>query len=133
MKMSDIINESMEMTPQQRKLAKLGSILMDRAPLEKDDALSNIMAAVGNELTAFGTNFGPKNLNDLVNKTGATAEVIKKLLEYAEKLATTHSNLKKDHDDGGLDDTNDTDDDFAAPDDDEMAAQADRAARAKRK
>ena len=131
--MSDIINESMEMTPQQRELAKLGGILMDRAPSEKDDALSNMMATVGRELTAWGTPFGPRTLNDLVKKTGATEEVIKKLVEYAQKLATTHGDLRQDHKDGGLDDTNDTDDDFNEPDDDEMAAQADRAARAKRK
>ena len=133
MKMNDIVNESAEMTAQQRQLARLGQLLMDRAPQEKDDGLSNIMAAVGNELTNFGTAFGPRNLNDLVRKTGATAEVIRKLLEYAEKLATANANLKKDHEDGGLDDTNDTDDDFDAPDDEELARQADAAARAKRK
>lgn len=133
MKMNELINETAEMTAQQRQLAKLGSILMDRAPLEKDDGLSNIMAAVGNELTNWGTPFGPRTLNDLVRKTGATAEVIRKLLGYAEKLSTTHANLKKDHEDGGLDDTNDTDDDFDAPDDEELARQADAAARAKRK
>ena len=133
MKMNEILNETAEMTPQQRQLAKLGSTLMDRAPLVKDDALSNVMATVGNELTNWGTPFGPRTLNDLVNRTGATAEVIKKLLDYAQKLATTHANLTKDHEDGGLDDTNDTDDDFNEPDDEELARQADAAARAKRK
>jgi hypothetical protein len=134
MKMNEILNEAgYEMTPQQRRIANLGRILMDQSATTKDDGLSNMMAAVGNELTMFGATFGPRNMNDLVRKTGATEEVIKKLLAYAEKIESTKTNLAKDHDDGGLDDTNDTDDDFAEPDDAEMAAAADAAARAKRK
>ena len=135
MKITDILTEAdnFGMTPQQRRIANLGRILMDQAATTKDDGLSNIMAAGGNELTNFGATFGPRNMNDLVRKTGATEEVIKKLLAYAEKIESTKANLAKDHDDGGLDDTNDTDDDFAEPDDAEMAAAADAAARAKRK
>lgn len=134
MKIADILTEAdnFGMTPQQRRIANLGRILMDQAATTKDDGLSNIMAAVGNELTNFGATFGPRNMNDLVRKTGATEEVIKKLLAYAEKIEKTKASLAKDHDDGGLDDTNDTDDDFAEPDDAEMAAAADAAARAKR-
>lgn len=134
--MKDIVNEVADnfgMTPQQRKIAALGRTLMDQAPSIKDDELSNMMARVGNELTNFGAPFGARNLQDLVKKTGATIEVIKKLLDYAEKIGASHSQLKKDHDDGGLDDTNDSDDDWNEPDDDVMAAQADRAMRAKRK
>lgn len=135
MKINEFLNEAdnFGITPQQRKIANLGRVLMDQAVTVKDDGLSNIMAAVGNELTNFGASFGPRNMGDLVRKTGATEEVIKKLLTYAEKIESTKSNLKKDHDDGGLDDTNNTDDDFNAPDDEELARQADSAARAKRK
>lgn len=134
MKIDEILKEdNFGMTPQQRRIANLGRILMDQAATIKDDGLSNMMAAVGNELTNFGATFGPRNMNDLVRKTGATEEVIKKLLAYAEKIEKTKSSLTKDHKDGGLDDTNDTDDDFVEPDDAEMAAAADAAARAKRK
>ena len=133
MKMNDIVNESMEITPQQRQIAALGQILMAQAPGIKDDGLSNIMATVGNELSSFGTPFGASNIKDLERKTGATQEVIRKLMDYAEKIQQSKSNLTKDHEDGGLDDTNDTDDDFNAPDDEELARQADAAARAKRK
>lgn len=134
MKITDILTEAdnFGMTPAQRRIANLGRILMDQAATTKDDGLSNIMAAVGNELTNFGATFGPRNMGDLVRKTGATEEVIKKLLAYAEKIESTKSKLAKDHDDGGLDDTNDTDDDFNEPDDEELARQADAAARAKR-
>jgi len=131
MKMSDIVTESMEMTPQQRELAKLGSILMDKAPSEKDDALSNVMGAVGHELTAFGTPFGPRNLNDLVKKTGASEAMIKKLITYAQKLASTHADLKKDHDDGGLDDTDNDNDEFSSPSDDEIDRAATKFAKGK--
>ena len=129
--MSDIVTESMEMTPQQRELAKLGSILMDKAPSEKDDALSNVMGAVGHELTAFGTPFGPRNLNDLVKKTGASEAMIKKLITYAQKLASTHADLKKDHDDGGLDDTDNDNDEFSSPSDDEIDRAATKFAKGK--
>lgn len=131
--MNDIVKESMEITPQQRQIAALGQILMSQAPGIKDDGLSNMMATVGSELSEFGTTFAAKNIKDLERKTGATAEVIRKLMAYAEKIQTSKSKLTKDHEDGGLDDTNDTDDDFAEPDDAEMAAAADAAARAKRK
>ena len=128
--LDDEVNEAgMEMTSQQRKLANYGRILMDQAATTKNDELSNIMASVGNELTNFGATFGASSLDELVRKTGATKEVIKKLLAYAEKIDKQKASLTRDHTSGGLDDTNDTADDFQEPDDDEMAAQADRAAR----
>ena len=136
MKMQDIINEAdspFGLTPEQRKLANLGRTLMDQAAVTKDDDLSNVMAKVGNELTNFGAPFGAKNLGELVKKTSVSAEVIQKLLAYADKIHSSHVALNKDNDDSGLDDTDNDDNDFMEPDDDEMAAQADRAARAKRK
>jgi len=134
MKIDELLNEAdnFGLSPQQREIANLGRILMDQAATTKDDGLSNMMATVGNELTNFGATFGPRNMGDLVRKTGATEEVIKKLLAYAQKIDKNKSNLARDHEDGGLDDTNDTDDDFNEPDDEELARQADAAARAKR-
>lgn len=107
MKMSDLINEgdNFDLSPQQRKLANLGRVLMDQATTTKDDALSNVMAKVGNELTNFGATFGPKNLNDLVKKTDTPAPVIQKLLAYADKILTAQNNIKADHKDGGLNDS----------------------------
>jgi|TARA_B110000240_G_scaffold57793_1_gene65810 Sec-independent protein translocase protein TatA len=135
MKMNDIINEvedNFGLSPEQRKLANYGRILMDQATTTKDDALSNVMAVVGDSLTNFGAIFGAKNLKELVAKTGVSAEVIKKLLNHADNIATTQSKLKSDHADSGLDDLDTDDNDFNEPDDDAMAAQADQAARAKR-
>lgn len=138
MKMQDIINEAnFEMTPQQRKLAEYGRILMDQAASTKDDGLSVVMSRVGSTLTDFGTVFGPKNLAEVVKKAGVSPEVIKKLLAYAEQIQQQQAALTKDHKQGGLDDTDQSDtdpDEFADPSDDEITAmQADKyASRAKR-
>jgi hypothetical protein len=105
---------------------------MTAATTTKDDALSNVMAKVGDQLTNYGALFGPKNPKELVAKSGVSMEVIKKLLAYADKIDTSHDALKADHADSGLDDTDNDDNDFNEPDDDAMAAQADQAARAKR-
>jgi hypothetical protein len=40
--------------------------------------------------------------------------VIKKLMAFAKKVQSETDSLKKDHTDGGLDDTNDTDDDYGS-------------------
>ena len=144
MKMNEILAEAnFEMTPQQRKLADFGRILMSQAASTKDDALSNTMSRVGISLTDFGTLFGPKNLADVVKKAGVSPEVIKKLLAYADKIQSQQSALTKDHKQGGLDDTDQSDtdpDEFADPSDDgknamradKYASRAIKAARAKR-
>lgn len=126
----DVLDEAFESTPLEKKLANYGRILMDQAVTTKDDELSNVMAKVGDALTRFGTTFGPGSLEELVKTTGTTPNVIKKLLAYAEKIFQTHGDLKTDNRDGGLDDEGD--DDFTQASDDEMAAIADKAARARR-
>jgi hypothetical protein len=120
MKMNDILNEvndNFGLSPEQRKLANLGRTLMNAAATTKDDALSNVMSKVGNELTNFGALFGATNLEELVKKTGVSAEVIKKLMAYADKIGDVHTDLKKDHADSGLDDKDNDDDDFNEPSD----------------
>jgi len=126
--LDDEVKEAgMEMSSQQRKLAQFGRILMDQAAVTKNDELSNVMARVGNELTNFGTTFGPRTLEELIKKTNTSANIIKKLLAYAEGIANTQQSLDTDNDSGGLDDEGD--DEFTQASDDEMAAMADRAAR----
>jgi len=98
-------SDNFDLSPQQRKLANLGRVLMDQATTTKNDELSNVMAKVGNELTNFGANFGPRNLKDLVSKTDVPAPVIQKLIAYAQKIQDAQSNLNKDHKDGGLNDS----------------------------
>jgi len=120
MKMNDILNEvndNFGLSPEQRKLANMGRTLMNAAATTKDDALSNVMSKVGNELTNFGALFGATNLAELVKKTGVSAEVIKKLMAYADKIGDVHTDLKKDHANSGLDDKDNDDDDFNEPSD----------------
>ena len=120
MKMNDILNEvndNFGLSPEQRKLANMGRTLMNAAATTKDDALSNVMSKVGNELTNFGALFGATNLAELVKKTGVSEEVIKKLMAYADKIGDVHTDLKKDHADSGLDDKDNDDDDFNEPSD----------------
>ena len=107
MKINDILKEgdNFDLSPQQRKLANLGRVLMDQATTTKNDELANVMAKVGNELTNFGANFGPKSLKDLVSKTDVPAPVIQKLIAYGQKIQDAQSNLNKDHKDGGLNDS----------------------------
>jgi hypothetical protein len=124
----DVLDEAFESTPLEKKLANYGRILMDQAVTTKDDALSNLMSKVGDQLTNWGTTYGASSLEELVKKTGATPNVIKKMLAFAEKIAQTKGDLKADDADGGLDDEGV--DEFTSPADDEMAAmKADQAAR----
>jgi hypothetical protein len=120
MKMNDILNEvndNFGLSPEQRKLANMGRTLMNAAATTKDDALSNVMSKVGNELTNYGALFGATSLAELVKRTGVSAEVIKKLMAYADKIGDVHMDLKKDHADSGLDDMDNDDDDFNEPSD----------------
>lgn len=107
MKINDILKEgdNFDLSPQQRKIANLGRVLMDQATTTKDDALANVMAKVGNELTNFGATFGPKNLKDLSDKTDVPPKIIQKLLAYAEKIFDAKNSISKDHKDGGLNDS----------------------------
>lgn len=98
-------SDNFDLSPQQRKLANLGRVLMDQATTTKNDELANIMAKVGNELTNFGATFGPKKLDDLVKKTDVPAKVIQKLIAYAQKIEAAQSEIRKDQARGGLNDS----------------------------
>ena len=130
MKMNDIITESAELTPQQVKLASLGRILMHQAVTEKDMELSNTMAKVGNELARFGALFAARSMAELVQKTGVSSTVIKKLMDHANEISKHKVNIAKDHADGGLDDKDDGDEDeFDSPSDADIDRDADKFAK----
>ena len=130
MKMNDIITESAELTPQQVKLASLGRILMHQAVTEKDMELSNTMAKVGNELARFGALFAARSMAELVQKTGVSSTVIKKLMDHANEISKHKDNIAKDHADGGLDDKDDGDEDeFDSPSDADIDRDADKFAK----
>jgi hypothetical protein len=128
MKMNDIVNESSELTPQQKQLAHYGRILMNQASTTKDIELANVMSRVGNELSSFGELFAARTMAELVQKTGTKEIIIKKLIDHAAKIDKHKVAIAKDHDDGGLDDTDD-EDEFDSPSDADIDRDADKFAK----
>jgi predicted component of type VI protein secretion system len=98
MKINEIVTEAMDMTPEQKKLANLGRILMDMAITTKDDALSNVMSRVGDELTRYGASWGARSMKELVAKTKTSEKVIMQMMSVAnkklEKDGPTRPNVK---------------------------------------
>ena len=83
------IGEAAYEHPAGKELARLGRILMDRAAVEKNDELSNVMARVGDELTRFGVAGGAKSTEELTKKAGVSLPVIGKLMTWASKQKDT--------------------------------------------
>lgn len=89
-----------------KKVAELGRILMDKAVEQKDEKLSGIMSTVGSELTKFGALTGARDIADLEKRAGVPLDMIKKLMDYANKFQDT--SLEKVKDPEGIDDEEDT-------------------------
>ena len=71
----------MQMTQQQKILASIGRNLMDmseKMPMkglnDAQIARTNRMSSFGDALTRFGTIFGPKTLEDVLNRSGVSIE-----------------------------------------------------------
>lgn len=111
-----------------RKLAAIGRVLMDRAATTKDDALSNLMAKVGNELTSYDTTFGARSLPELLKKAGVSKEMLMKLMKYGEAELKKAGDVKKGAD---LPDEEPEDDMDKGPNDDDIGRDADEFARGK--
>ena len=120
--------------PKMRMIANLGRKLMDmsaKMPMGKgvsdeEIAKSNRMSSFGDALTRFGTDFGPRNMSDLIKTARVTPEEAKEFLALAQKAP--EPKLKGDDPEP---EEPETDDDFEEPDDAEMAAKADMMARSK--
>ena len=69
--------------PQGAELSRMGRILMDKAVTTKDDALSNVLARVGDELTRYGAPGGASSMEELEKKTKLPKEKILKLMQWA--------------------------------------------------
>jgi Sec-independent protein translocase protein TatA len=117
--------------PKHAMIADLGRRLMDisaKMPMKgaSDEEIdkSNKMSSFGDALTRFGTDFGPKNLPELIKAARVTPEEAKEFLALAQKAKPAE--IKGDD---VADEPEDDEDDFDAPDDDAMARKADRAAR----
>jgi len=76
-------NEEFDLTEDANKMLAIGRKLQAMAAKEKNDMIANAMAKLADHLEAFGAPFGPKNMADLVKKTGLKAEVITSLIKRA--------------------------------------------------
>ena len=130
MKIKDIITEAgMETGSNDRKLAAIGRVLMDRAVTTKDDALSNMMAQFGELLTRYNTTFGPRSPQELMKKSGVSKELMLKLMKYGEAELKKGGDVAKGKD--VADEPEDADDMDKGPSDDEIAQQAAQFAKGK--
>jgi len=69
--------------PHGAELSRIGRILMDKAITTKDDALSNVMSRVGDELTRYGAPGGASSMQELEKRTRQPQEKILKLMKWA--------------------------------------------------
>ena len=123
MKINEVTEAGMETDPKHKELANIGRALMaysETAPMKgKTDAevgVFNKMSNLGNNLTKFGTTFGPRSLQDLMKSTNLNAETIKKMLAFGEKLAAKGVAPKV----ADPEPEDEPEDDFGGPDDDEI-------------
>jgi hypothetical protein len=74
---------------------RIGRKLQALAPKEPNDTIANAMANLADHLEDWGASFGPKSMQDLVKKTGLTAEVIKMLVQRAAKSTNPDYGMDK--------------------------------------
>ena len=82
--------------PEGAKLSRLGIILMDKAITTKDDALSNVLSRVGDELTRYGAPGGARDIKDLEARTKLPQAKIMKLMSWADAQKDTSLSKVKD-------------------------------------
>jgi hypothetical protein len=75
--------EAFETPSNEKKLADLGRKMMDMGKKEKNDAIANAYARLGDALTRYGTTFGARNMKELEKKTGMKAAIIADLMKRA--------------------------------------------------
>jgi len=75
--------EAFETPSNEKKLADLGRKMMDMGKTEKNDAIANAYARLGDALTRYGTTFGARNMKELEKKTGMKPAIIADLMKRA--------------------------------------------------
>jgi hypothetical protein len=126
MKINEIVQEGDDNSPETKKLAAIGRVLMDRAITTKDDALSNLMASFGDALTRYGSPFGPASPEELMKKVDIDQNMMQKLLAYGDAELEKQGDVKSGDD---VEEPQDDDDEFEEPTDDEIDRQAAAAAK----
>jgi hypothetical protein len=90
-------NETREMNPKHREIAGLGRKMIDMASkmTGTDDntlMMANALSRLGDTLTNFGADFGPKTMDDVVRITGMDKSVISALVKKAKGDAASSTN-----------------------------------------
>lgn len=81
-------NETREMDPRHRELAAMGRKMIDISSnmTGTDDntlMMANALSRLGDTLTNYGADFGPKSLEDVMKITGMSKQVIQALMKKA--------------------------------------------------
>jgi len=71
---------SLEINPGHRDLINIGVKMQEIAASQQDDELANNFAKLGNVLVTYGDAFGPKNLQDVLNRTGLSESTVRELI-----------------------------------------------------
>jgi hypothetical protein len=66
-------------------MVRIGQKMLELAPKEKNDMISNAYSKLGDALTRYGTPFGPKNVADLEKKTGMNQKIIMSLIKKVQQ------------------------------------------------
>ena len=133
MKMIDIAEGIYGDDPKTKMIANLGRRLMDMSanmPMGKgvsDDeiAKSNRMSSFGDALTRYNTDFGPKNMKELLKVARVSAEEAAEFIELAKKAKPAQIKV------ADPEPEDEPEDDFGGPSDDEIDAKARAMARGK--
>ena len=106
------MDESIYTNPAGGELSKLGRILMDKSITVKDDALSNVLGRVGDELTRYGDPGGATSIEELCKKARCSREQLMKMMKWAQQQEDTSLQKIKDPDPSPDDEDDDDDDDM---------------------
>jgi hypothetical protein len=101
------MDESIYTNPAGGELSKLGRILMDKSITVKDDALSNVLGRVGDELTRYGEAGGATSIEELCKRARCNKEQLMKMMKWAQQQKDTSLDKVKDPDPKPEDDEDD--------------------------
>jgi len=92
------MDESIYTHPAGNELSRIGRILMDKSITVKDDALSNVMGRLGDELTRYGEAGGASSFDELIKKVRLNKDQVMKMMKWAQQQKDTSLQKVKDPD-----------------------------------
>ena len=90
------MDESIYTHPAGNELSRIGRILMDKSVTVKDDALSNVMGRLGDELTRYGESGGASSFDELIKKVRLNKDQVMKMMKWAQQQKDTSLQKVKD-------------------------------------